>query len=304
MATVTRRRGSSRTSGKPENQERPRLTVPREQLEVELDDRMAKGLELLDRPLRAGTDLVADLGQAFHTWNEYNIELLRKRFTTSEIAEEYQRAGGPILMGASESVDNQLKDTREDIGYKQRKLESIKERLPLFDHVEPVQTPAPRELTTRRDGGKTVFIVHGHDERTKQEVARFLERLTPLDARILHEQPNQGRTVIEKFEDYAADAAFAVILLTGDDVGGVKATDDEPQSLNPRPRQNVVFELGFFIGALGREHVAVLYEEGVERPSDIAGVAFTPLDSRGAWKAELARELRAAGIEVDTDALL
>lgn len=127
----------------------------------------------------------------------------------------------------------------------------------------------------------------------KQEVARFLERLG-TDVEILHEQPNKGRTLIEKFESHAAQAAFAVVLLTGDDVGGLN-----PDGLQPRARQNVVFEFGFFFGALGRNRVAVLHGEGVEPPSDVLGIVYIPLDGAGAWKMLLASELKDAGLSVD-----
>src|ERR1035438_6975181 len=66
---------------------------------------------------------------------------------------------------------------------------------------------------------KKVFVVHGHDDEAKEKVARFLERLK-LEPIILHEQPNEGRTVIEKFEVFA-DVGFAVVLLTPDDVGAL-----------------------------------------------------------------------------------
>ena len=71
-----------------------------------------------------------------------------------------------------------------------------------------------------------------------------------------------------------------------------------------RPRQNVVLELGFFVGALGRNRVAIVYEEGVERPSDIAGVVYIPLDESGAWRSKLAKELDAAGIPLDHAAVV
>jgi predicted nucleotide-binding protein len=117
---------------------------------------------------------------------------------------------------------------------------------------------------------------------------------------ILHDQADQGRTIIEKFEDHAAEAVFAVVVLTRDDIG-VLATDD--RELQPRARQNVVFELGFFFGALGRNRVVILFEEGVELPSDLGGLLYIPLDDRGAWKVTLARELKAASIEVDANKL-
>jgi hypothetical protein len=47
---------------------------------------------------------------------------------------------------------------------------------------------------------RKVFVVHGREEGPREAVARFLERLgfQPI---ILHEQAEQGRTVIEKVED-------------------------------------------------------------------------------------------------------
>lgn len=146
---------------------------------------------------------------------------------------------------------------------------------------------------------RRVFLVHGHDERARDTVARFLEKLE-LECIILHEQPNKGRTIIEKFEDYA-DVAFAVVLLTTDDRGGVATA--KPETYKPRARQNVIFELGFFLGALERSHVCALYNEGVEIPSDYSGVLFVPLDDGGAWRMTLLQELIAAGIQVDANCI-
>ena len=139
----------------------------------------------------------------------------------------------------------------------------------------------------------------GRDESAKQTVARFLEKLK-LNPTILHEQPNSGRTLIEKFELHA-QSAFAVILLTPDDVGAMK---EEKEKLNPRARQNVILELGYFLGLLGRERVCPLIVDGVEIPSDYDGVAYVPLDDSGGWRLELIRELRAAGFDVDANLAL
>jgi predicted nucleotide-binding protein len=144
-----------------------------------------------------------------------------------------------------------------------------------------------------------VFIVHGHDTATKESAARFLERLE-LDPIVLHEQPNGGRTIIEKFEAYA-DVGFAIVLLTPDDVG---ARAKEPDKLLPRARQNVILELGYFTGRLGRSRVCALVKPGVDVPSDIHGVVFLELDDPGAWKVKLANELVRAGITINVQALL
>lgn len=143
-----------------------------------------------------------------------------------------------------------------------------------------------------------VFIVHGHDEAAKESVARVIERLG-FEPIILQERTNEGRTIIEKFEDYA-DVAFAIVLLTPDDVGAVKTA---PQALQGRARQNVILELGYFIAKLGRRHVCALHKGNVELPSDILGVVWTPMDSGNAWKTELAKEMRAAGLPIDLNKL-
>jgi predicted nucleotide-binding protein len=169
---------------------------------------------------------------------------------------------------------------------------------PLKSYFKPVeellkaQKAIPRMTT--RSSSRRVFIAHGHDEAAKQTVARFLEHVA-LQPIILHEQPDAGRTIIEKFET-ESEVSFAVVLLTPDDMGYMNGGHPAPR---PRARQNVVFELGFFVGRLGRGRVTALYKEGVEIPSDYRGVAFTKMDDQYAWKMILARELKQAGIKID-----
>jgi len=141
----------------------------------------------------------------------------------------------------------------------------------------------------------TVFVVHGHDEAALHETARFLETLG-LPVAVLRELPDRGRTIIEKLVDHS-DVGFAVVLLTPDDRGGSAEVSYDKQEA--RARQNVVLELGFFLGTLGRERVCVLYRKGVAIPSDYAGVIFVELDSSGGWKWALAGNLYAAGLPVD-----
>ena len=159
--------------------------------------------------------------------------------------------------------------------------------------------PTDRSSASEQTITKQVFVVHGRDEGTKNIVARFLETLS-LEPVILQEQPNEGRTIIEKFEEYA-QAGFAVILCTPDDVGAL-ATEQEGLTL--RPRQNVVLEWGFFLGRIGRERVCALVKGNVEIPSDYAGVVYIDLDDSGGWNMKLARELSKAGLSVDLNRLL
>lgn len=142
--------------------------------------------------------------------------------------------------------------------------------------------------------GKKVFLVHGHDLAAKEACARLLEKLH-LEAIVLHEQASAGTTLIEKVERYS-EVAFAVVLLTPDDRG---AEGGKESALRPRARQNVILELGFFLGRLGRSRVLALVKGELESPSDYAGVVYIPMDDAGAWRVLVARELKAAGLNVD-----
>jgi predicted nucleotide-binding protein len=161
------------------------------------------------------------------------------------------------------------------------------------DILRSGRAPAPQNSIERNK----VFIVHGRDELAKTEAARFIEKLklTPI---ILHEQASGGKTIIEKIESFT-NVGFAIVLYTPCDVGGLK------NQSNPRPRarQNVVFEHGFLIGKLGRDRVCALVKENVETPNDINGVVYISLDARGAWRYEVAKELRQAGYPIDMNSI-
>lgn len=144
-----------------------------------------------------------------------------------------------------------------------------------------------------------VFIVHGHDDISRETTARLIQHLG-LRPIILSEQPARGRTIVDQIEHYAR-VGFVIVLLTPDDVGYPKG---QPKQKAYRARQNVIFELGFFVGKLGRSRVCVLFQEGVEIPSDYRGVLYIPMDAGSAWKLRLAREMKEAGIRIDMKRIL
>jgi predicted nucleotide-binding protein len=177
-------------------------------------------------------------------------------------------------------------------------LKSFKEQLPLYETaaILPLAEPA---VTKSVPVGNKVFVVHGHDESAKHQIARFLENLD-LDPIILGEKSGQGRVLIEKLEQESGiNVGYAVVLLTPDDEGKSRHQDE----LKPRARQNVILELGYFIGKLGRSRVCPLTVADVEIPSDYHGVEYIPLDTAGGWKLRLANELEAAGYSIDRSKL-
>lgn len=177
-----------------------------------------------------------------------------------------------------------------------RKIEGLIELLKTEIQLEEGTTASLQ----KQGMGHRIFLVHGHNEAILHEAARFLEKLDQ-DVIILREQPNKGRTIIEKFEDYA-DAGFAIVILTNDDRGGPSEVPFKEQ--NTRARQNVIFEFGYFIGRLGRKRVCALYTSGVEIPSDYSGVLYIQLDEQGGWRLALAKEMKAAGLPIDMNLAL
>ena len=271
----------------------PALRVPRTEAAEKIQAQINEGEALLAQQPRSEPELES-LREKRRIWSDYNKELLVQLFTSVAIADEYSAfVGGAFSMRPS--FADLVEYWRGDVQTSLTRLRSIYRRLELFPAPEGA-LPSRRNPTSRGTG---IFVVHGRNNEAKETVARFLERLD-LDVTILHEQPDTGRTIIEKFEDNAS-VGYAVILLTGDDLG---ASRSSPNDLQPRARQNVLLELGYFLGTLGRTHVCALREEGVEIPSDLSGVLYVPFDAAGAWKLRLATEIKAAGIGVDLNLVM
>lgn len=157
------------------------------------------------------------------------------------------------------------------------------------------ETPSSKPLVPNVKDNKKIFIVHGHDNEAKQELARVLEK-SGFEAIILHEQPTAGKTIIEKIERFT-DVSYAIVLYTECDMGRDKTKPVDQEQF--RARQNVVFEHGYLISKLGRDHVCALVKGDVETPGDISGVIYIPMDENGAWKMQVAIDMQDVGLSVD-----
>lgn len=175
----------------------------------------------------------------------------------------------------------------------------LKECQSLLKEATPKpKAPTPNNPQAPMDKSK-VFIVHGHDNASKEAVARFVEKIG-LEAIILHEQASSGNTIIEKIEEYT-NVGFGIVLYTPCDLGASQEKKDE---LKPRARQNVVFEHGYLIGKIGRENVCALVKGNIETSNDISGVVYIKMDESEAWKYQVAKEMKACGYEFDPSKLL
>ena len=275
-------------------QPRPELLVTKEDAQRQIESRITKGEQIIAGQPRNEAEFDSRKAE-FYTWDEYNYELLKTLFSVDSVASDYRPWTGFFGGDSHLPLQRRWELHVEHVHSYIRRLRSVVERLPLYPVREG--TAAPTRTTTSRGGqppGNKVFVVHGHDNEALQSVARLLSRLK-LDPIVLHEQASGGRTIIEKLEHYG-DVGFAVILLTPDDVGAAKADSSD---LKARARQNVVLELGYFVGRLGRDRVCALHRSNIELPSDILGVVYVELDPGGGWHLTLAREIKAAGLAVD-----
>jgi len=174
-------------------------------------------------------------------------------------------------------------------------LETVSDDVVFFSNSDKINAQQKSQYTV--NNSNKVFIVHGHDVAAKESVARFLEKIG-MKAIILHEQPDEGKTIIEKIEQNT-DVAFAIVLYTPCDLGRAKDEIDEKS----RARQNVVFEHGYLIGKLGRSRVCALVKDNIETPGDISGVVYKKMDDNKAWMYEICKEMKATGIQIDVNKL-
>ncbi|MGI8858105.1 MAG: TIR domain-containing protein [Thermomicrobiales bacterium] len=211
--------------------------------------------------------------QQFGFWDNRVVSFLERAFTNDAMKRRYE---GPLDLGDEElfalpgSPTDVIEALKQKLMQRMRCLSDILNELPTIPedvdviraweqmHEEREQqegTASQPKTAIQSDhavvsGREDVFIVHGHDEGAKHAVKRFCDAvLTEGEGKILDEQPNSGRTLIEKFEQESATARYAIVLFTPDDLGAAKADANNPQE---RARQNVIFELGYFVGKLGR----------------------------------------------------
>ena len=256
----------------------------REEFLSKLEERIRIGKELLNR-IQQGESYGED---EWYHWHEENTMFIKNYFDPpeNEVTRKYfnktpsPRTLKDAIAGMKNGDENEVLDRLS-------KLQLVKKLTLMID--KEGKTDEVKNVDSGYHPTK-VFIVHGHDKGLRSEVARVIGQLN-LEPIILNEQVNRGQTIIEKFETNS-DVGYAIILLTPDDFGGIHG--GEP---NPRARQNVIFEMGYFYSKLGRNRVFNLIKENVEQPSDLDGILYNPY--KDGWQYRLGKELMDLGYQVD-----
>ena len=282
------------------------LVIPKDRFIELLTAQIEKGKELLEINVPAATfndpymgysrrpvesmeyDEAAEkeFSEKYKRWHDRNKEVYRSSFSVpnSIYFHEYEMQQGYHLV-----YDDTIKIYKEDIADFINQMQADIERVDLMkceviDEKEG-STIAMTKIEVAKK--KRIFVVHGHDTKVRNEVELFV-RSIEYEPIILCKRADMGDTIIEKIEREAKDVCYAIVIYTSCDLGKDK-----------NDAELVVFEHGFMCAHLGRSHVCALLEEGVEQPGDLKGVVYKPLDAAGAWKYQIADEMKAVGLEVD-----
>jgi predicted nucleotide-binding protein len=291
----------------------PKLVITKERFQNLLEEQIVKGEEIAKIEVASqqqmgsyggfvgysGRRILYDEKQknvffdAQSRWDKRNKEILQRSFNApnNKYFHEYEMIYIPIITTDTDIVAEEKDDIRRKINF----MKSIIEDLDLITGIDEGLSPVAKNKQTI--DSKRIFIVHGHDELKKQTLARFIEQigLSPI---ILHEQVDMGQTIIEKLETNSSDVRAAVILLTSDDIGQGR----EEKTAHLRARQNVVLELGFFWGKLGRDHVFIIMDDDLEKPGDIDGIIYNKFS--GDWKIRLCKFLKQLNVPFDMTRIL
>lgn len=276
------------------------LVVGKDYFKEKVNERIQAGDEIYNRQIQTRPEL-EEATQNYYDWDDYNSELLKQSFNNehNEYKKDYDGVNSFYGFLGGRQQRNELQEFKEKLNNKLTHLRQLVAKIDLMKSEVPAQTvTVATKKGNSSEASTDIFIVHGHNNEVKINVARTLEKLG-LNPIILHEQANAGKTIIEKFEEHS-NVGFAIILMTDDDLGKAK----KEENLNHRARQNVILEMGYFIGKLGRNRVCPLYTNGVELPSDLYGLLYTEIDSSENWKIKIAKELKAAGYDIDVNKII
>jgi len=260
------------------------LNIPPEKADQIIEEKIEYGERLLKHKIKDIQNWKSE-EKKFKTWNSENFEMLKSIFKNNRVAKDYSASGWSIhnILISDLKLTEKKAKLDNDIKHKLDKLSSIKLSLGIFKIQED---------TGKRDNRKKVFFVHGTNCTTKTNVIRFIEELG-LKPVVLQDFKAGGKTLIDEIEKLS-DIKCAIVLLTPDNVGGV-----QPEKLSFRADQNVILELGIFVGLLGRENVCGLYTGNMQLPEDYHGFEYIKIDKTDKWKEHLINELAEADIEIE-----
>lgn len=274
--------------------------------------------KLIETLRRSSSRLFEYLQEAINSenWQFFEKRLDRWKLNTASVIRNSLGESESVEFERSAYISSTLDDYEEywtEVcealnGYIQALIESFEdgalaedlERFPETASAKIAKEPPSESKTTiPKIENKHIFIVHGHDGANLAALNGMLKDRFGLDPIILKKKPGKSRTIIEKFEEEAAHAAFAIALLTPDDIV------ETEESSYAQARPNVVFELGWFFARLGRSNVRIILKKGTQIHSDLDGIERIEFhDSVEETLIPLERELEAGGYDKSKEAFV
>lgn len=259
-----------------------------------------KAFEILDQEIEELNSIVkkvycdrdTDSGfERIKRWKERASRLLDENIHPNEGAKFRSKRMGVFTMG--QPLLNFEREAKMYVGF----LKALREEIEKYpEHILSVPTPNVTQNNIIEipapPSSKDIFIIHGHDELNLLRLKELLKERWRINSIVLNTKAGKGRTLIEKFEQEAESAAFVIVLFTPDDLIFIPGKNEYAQA-----RPNVIFELGWFYGRLGRNRVCILFKKGTKIHSDLDGVSRIEFNESIQEKiAEIEKELLAAGL--------
>lgn len=253
-----------------------------------ITDLIAEGRELRSQVSRSiGTFVVEVSDDAVPLWQAKVRGTIRRLFGDDSIELTRWDNVAPSIRNNRAFSDEELAELANH----------LREQIAVLTELQfATPSPTPENISSPdsrpRVGPRTrVFIIHGHDERNLLRLKELLRDRFGVHPVVLMDQPGEGRTLIEKFESEAVTCEFAFALLTPDD----QVVDGAGEYTQARP--NVVFELGWFYGKLGRKRVVILMQQDTKIHSDLSGIEhYTFLSDVREQALKIEDELAQAGL--------
>lgn len=263
-----------------------KITTSQKKYIFQLDLGKEKVIEFLKKYLDHQSFFIDGYSLHFDKIDQFKVAMtnLSSSQVVQDVKRDYYVAGIVAAVNRFDIIDDldYAKDVTNDL------MNEINER------------PSSLNKSKYSVSSKKVFVVHGHNVNMLTKVENFLRKLK-LEPIILNKEADKGKTVIEKIEEYSGQVCYSIVLYSGCDIG--YKVGDEKNAM-PRARQNVIFEHGYMMALLGRPNLCALLEsDKIEKPSDINGLLYVPFDDNDSWEIKIAKNMRAAGVEVDLNKL-
>ena len=248
------------------------LKITLKDAEKILIKQIEEGKQIKDSSI-TNINLLHQAEKKYNIWNSYNFKKLKQIFDKKIIAKEYSTSEWSIggILISDLTLQEKTSKFLNNIQHKINKLNSIKASFELLE-------------AKKSEKKNKIFFVHGGYTNFSQTIIDFLNE-SGFELIILQEIAHAGKTIIDEVAN--TDIKYAIVLLSPTVENGSTAN------------QNVILELGIFIGKLGRKNVFCLYEENLELPADYHGFRYIKLDNKNKWQKTLLEEIKSADLEID-----